>query len=203
MKRIVLTLMISSVLLGLAGGAQAASVFFDDFESGLSQWVGKSGGSAHNGQIVNDPLDSSNQVLNFKATVGGGDVFQSLGLSTAIDQPMHLSFDYLGVITGQEDESGGYIGIANGDFSHHVWLAGTGNTSGAAAILDNTIGQWQHVDIFFDARYTTSRVMIEDFVDPAFNAYFDNVSLRAVPAPAAVFAGMGLLGLLGLRRRRA
>lgn len=183
---------------GLSGAAYGGSLFFDDFESGLGQWTGK-GGGAHHAQIVADPLDATNQVINFTQTAAGGDIFQSLGLTTTASQPLVLSFDYLGVGAGQ---SGGYIGISGATDAQHFWLAGTGNTSGASPILTTT-GQWQHVEIAFNTPYTTTRVMIEDFVAPAYNAYFDNITVATpMPAPAAILAGPVLLGLVGLQRKR-
>ena len=73
------------------------NLFTDDFESDLSQWVGK-GGSTHNGQIVTDPLDSGNQVLNFTKLVAGGDVF-SVDPLLSTSGEYSLSFDYLGTVS--------------------------------------------------------------------------------------------------------
>jgi hypothetical protein len=188
---------------GYCTASHAASVFFDDFEGDLSQWTGKSGGS-HHGQIVEDPLDPSNSVLNFTETVAGGDIFQSPGLSTVPGGKMLLSFDYFGESKTGDPDGGGFIGIASASDASHVWLAGTNTTSGADPILKAT-DAWEHHEIFFDARYSTSRVMIEDFVDPARNAYFDNVRLASVPFPAAAWGGLALLGgmggVAGLRRK--
>lgn len=198
MKKFILLACVVMAIAMVPVTADAASVFTDDFESGLGQWTGKGGGT-HHGQIVADPLNPGNSVLNFTSVISAGDIFQSPGLTTTPGQELILSFDYLGTGSGQ---SGGYIGISGPTDSQHFWLAGTGSVSNAAPIL-NTTGQWQHVEIAFDTRYTTSRVMIEDFVAPAFNAYFDNVRLAsAVPVPAALVAGPALMGLIALRRRR-
>lgn len=199
MKRLTTTM---AVLLasGLCAAAQASSVFFDDFEGDLSQWTGKSG-NAHHGQIVEDPLDSSNAVVNFTESVAGGDIFQSTGLTTTPGQTMVLSFDYLG--TGIV-ESGGFIGIASSVDSDHFWLAGTDDTSDADPILQ-TNGVWATHEIVFNTPYDASRVMLEDFVDPAGNAYFDNFRLATTPVPAAAWGGIALLGgmggIAGLRRK--
>lgn len=54
--------------------ANAQTLFSDDSEGDLTQWIGKNGG-AHSGVIVEDPLRSGNHVLSFTQLVGAGDVF--------------------------------------------------------------------------------------------------------------------------------
>jgi len=197
--------------LALAGQSMASTALFeDDFESGsLSNWTGKAGGT-HHGQIVVDPHDASNNVVNFTQAISAGDLFQSTPVPTPINTTLYLSFDYLGATGGSS--SGGFIGIASQTDTPHFWLAGTQNVSGVGTILP-TDGQWHHYDLAFASIYTMSRVMLEDFVAPGYNAYFDNVRLAtdppgapasstAVPVPGAGIAGVGLVGLLAARRRR-
>src|SRR2546427_9051552 len=72
---------------------RAQQIFFDDFESGLGQWTGKSGG-AHHGVTVADPLASGHgNVLAFTALNQAGDIFSTALLSGS--GPLMLSFDYL------------------------------------------------------------------------------------------------------------
>ena len=187
------------------------NLFTDDFESDLSQWVGK-GGSTHNGQIVTDPLDSGNQVLNFTKLVGGGDVFSVDPLSSTSGE-YSLSFDYLGI--AQEGSTpnnlGGFAGYSFGLPGNHIWLAGTSGISGAAPILKDD-GSWHSYEFTFQTPNAV-RIMLEDFIGSggiAGDAYFDNVSLEAIgdasvstpEASTSLLVYFGLVGLYGLWKRR-
>ena len=57
------------MVFGVVGSANATQLFQDDFESGLTKW------SALNGQIVSDPFDGTNNVLNFSVNASGGDTY--------------------------------------------------------------------------------------------------------------------------------
>ena len=187
------------------------NLFTDDFESDLSQWVGK-GGSTHNGQIVTDPLDSGNQVLNFTKLVAGGDVF-SVDPLLSTSGEYSLSFDYLGI--AQEGSTpnnlGGFAGYSFGLPGNHIWLAGTSGSSGAAPILKDD-GSWHSYEFTFQTPNAV-RIMLEDFIHSggiAGDAYFDNVSLEAIgdasvstPEPStSLLVYFGLVGLYGLWKRR-
>ncbi|MDJ1185227.1 PEP-CTERM sorting domain-containing protein [Roseofilum casamattae] len=198
--------------LNLYHSAQAADLvlFSDSFESGLSQWVGKSGGS-HSGQIITDPLNPINQVLNFTALTGGGDVFSSLPLLSDSGS-YRLSFDYLGIaqpgsIAG---DLGGFAGYSFGLPGSHTWLAGTSGASGVNPVLADD-GTWNSYAFEFTTANAV-RIMLEDFGGSegvAGDAYFDNVRLEAVgvsanvPEPSSILA-FGIFGgsLLTLRRKQ-
>ncbi|NES65299.1 MAG: hypothetical protein F6K24_08560 [Okeania sp. SIO2D1] len=174
---------ISFLVLGLSSPSQAAylTLFFDDFESGLSQWVGKEG-EVHHGQIVTDPLDSENMVLNFTALNGRGDIFSSNSFLSASGS-YRLSFDYLGIAQAGSvpDNLGGFAGYSFGLPGAHFWLGGTSDASNAIPALEDD-GVWHSYSFNF-ATMNSLRVMLEDFggsLGVAGDAYFDNVRLETI-----------------------
>lgn len=185
----------------LSGAASAGVLFTEDFESGLSAWTGKNNG-AHNGQVVTDPLDATNSVLNWTALNSAGDTFTISTFSLAAGDYV-LEYDYLGTCTS--GNCGGFVGYSQGYPGSHVWLAGTGN---GYPDLNPDNGQWNHVVLAFSTA-TTFHLMLEDFSGSggvAGDAYFDNFVLRTpdVPAPAALsLLGFGIAGLGVARRRRS
>lgn len=205
-------LVISALGLSLPSPAQAMdlNLFADDFESDLSQWVGKSG-SSHHGQIVIDPLNPGNQVLNFTALNSGGDVF-SIDPLLSTSGEYRLSFDYLGITQpgSVPNNLGGFAGYSFGLPGSHFWLAGTSGASGADPILEDD-GNWHSYEFTFETSNAV-RIMLEDFSGSggiAGDAYFDNVKLEAVgvvnetipEASVSLFVYLGLAGLCGLRKR--
>jgi hypothetical protein len=178
-------------------------VFFDDFEGTLVAWTGVANGP-HSGAIVGDPFQAD-KALRFDATTLGGDIFTSSTFTSPAGQWL-LEFDYVGTCTS--GGCGGFIGFSQGLPGTHTWLAGSDTTSGAAPILTNT-GSWVHYSILFTASGPI-HLMLEDFnfivgtgENVAQDAYFDNISLTAVPVPAAVWLlGSALLGVSLVARRR-
>jgi len=126
MKKILTVLVIGLFLLSMFGIAQASTLFGEQFNSDLSAWTGKSGGT-HHGQIVNDPLNSQNRVLNFTALGSAGDIFSASTFLSLTSGQYILSFDYLGLDSGHgiNGNLGGTIGYSYGLPGNHVWLAGT------------------------------------------------------------------------------
>ncbi len=110
MRKAFLALVMCSPLSTTVAAGQ--TLFSDDFEGDLSQWVGKLGG-AHHGIIVDDPLRSQNRVLTFTALNGAGDIFGS-EVSVTPGQTYVLSFEYLGLpgFGGLPGDLGGFIGFA-------------------------------------------------------------------------------------------
>ena len=197
------------VLVGTTGISSAATLFSDDFESGLGQWT------AGNGQIVADPAGGTNQVLNFSSLNSAGDIFSTSSMYSSNSNLFTLSFDYYGT----SNNSGGFIGYSQGTPGSHVWLAGSDtNYSGTWLWSQNAAGpltdriligdnNWHSYQLTFAGLFNPIRLMLEDFVgsdNTAGNAYFDNIVLtNAVPVPAAVWLfGTALIGLAGFSRRR-
>ena len=196
MKRLVLL----SLFLVLSAVLSSAQTFHDDFEFGLVQWTGKSGGP-HHGIVVADPLNPANHVLSFDATVNTGDIF-SPEIAVSLGSSYILSFDYLGVpvLGTPADDTGGMIGISNGTPGDDLrWFAGTIDDNYIVLeVIDD--GQWHSYSITFDAYAELSipsgtlRITLEDWDGAACvactpgvsgDAFFDNVRLQPVgPVPA-------------------
>ena len=198
MKTKLLFLCIWAIFLSVLN-VQAAPIFSEYFEGDLSAWTGKDQG-AHFGQIVVDPLDSNNHVLNFFALNSGGDIFTKGDTFSA--GTYWLSFDYLGL--GETDDSGGYFGVSQAFAGVNRWFWATGTVSGAEDVLIDD-GAWH--SYLFELTYDHDfHLMLEEFKrsDSIIgNAYFDNIVLSAVPEPATMLLfGAGLLGLAGLGRKK-
>lgn len=188
-----------------------ADIFFnEDFEGDLTAWVGQ-GGGAHYGQIITDPLNAGNNVLNFTAMGSSGDIFTATAFALSAGQSYSVSFDYLGVPGkgGVAGDLGGYAGLAAGFPDSFMWYYGTGTATGATDVLVDD-GAWHRYTYNFTAPvsghlgdFSNVRLMFEDYRGSggvAGDAYFDNISL--VPAPGAVLLGMIGLGVAGLKLRK-
>lgn len=177
-----------------------ASTFTEDFEGGLGNWTGINEG-VHHGVIVVDPLNlnGNNYVLGFTTNIGGGDIFTTNPVFAAGEY--RLKFDFLGILEDGVTDAGGYLGISQGFAGSHTWLFSTGGVSGSNPILVDD-GSWHSYNRTFVAA-SDFHLMLEDFVAPGMNAYFDNFELSPVPEPATMLLfGIGLLGLAGVNRRK-
>jgi hypothetical protein len=185
-----------ALILGSSLGASVAAgqtLFSEDFESDLSQWVGKSEG-AHSGLIVLDPLRPGNAVLTFSAITIAGDAFGTAETVTP-GQTYILEFEYLGLPgMGTPGNLGGFIGFAEDTPSSHRWLTATVVSGGSEddSLIDD--GQWRAYSIEFDPYNVppraccydgiptndTIRVMVEDWQyagGVAGDIFFDNIRL--------------------------
>lgn len=184
--------------------AMALPIFSEGFESNLSKWL-----TPGSGQIVVDPLNSLNHVLNFASTASGGDIFTAKNLAGGA---YYLSFDILGTCTN--GKCGGFVGIDDGAGEH--WLSGDTSYAAQSSVINN--GTWQHIDFLFTAT-NTFRLKLEDFAwsGTAQDVYFDNICISSqagdsacttsrttVPEPASLaLLGLGLAGLGFSRRKKA
>ena len=96
--------------------AGAGTLFFDDFENGLSAW------NTTYGQIVTAPVDAQThgQVVNFSSDKSGGDLQRIDGITPDPGTTCIFSFDYLGF-----GNAWGWAGInddGTGMPSPHMWV---------------------------------------------------------------------------------
>jgi hypothetical protein len=196
----------AAILVGtLCQGAVADLYFYEDFESDLSAWTGKSGG-VHHGVITTDPLNGGNQVLTFTEPSGFGDLFTQDAFDLPPGSTYRLSFDYLGLVNQEPGGSGGFAGLSAGLPGEHLWYYGTNTTSGAASVLVDD-GHWHHYAYDFTAPTAVGNsvhLMFEDFYSglggAAGDAYFDNIAFQ-IPLPGAILLGILGLGTAGWRLR--
>ena len=214
---------ILGLVLFFGNPASATTLFFEGFESDMSNWFGK-GGGAHNGIIVPDPLGGPGNVLTFSATNAAGDIFTQDTFSSH-DNRYILSFDYLGTCNGPD--CGGFIGFSKGTPSSHGWF------NYSYPLGHST--QWQHVTIEFTPGEVNAMIaggphyiyynysggsfsandpihlMVEDWYSPGppRDAFFDNILLTdgsgpsGIPEPSTLLLlSAGVLGLFGYARRR-
>jgi hypothetical protein len=200
MKSKPLTALLLMLLAATVSGRAQSTLFEDNFENGnLNQWTGKLG-TPHHGQIVTDPLNPTNHVLNFTEVAAGGDIFNASPISLAgKPRPFILSFDFLGLPVGGASpfEYGGFAGITSDPDGvlPHYWLAGTYppalNVPTNIATSLTADGQWHHYSVDFTAlvlsnNLTTIQVMLEDWFDRSSipgDVYFDNIRLVAGNVP--------------------
>ena len=121
-------------------------LFAEDFEQGLGQWSGRSGG--HHAEIVADPLSNGNLVVRFTRPVAAGDIF-SPPIQIDPDSTYTLTFYYLGLATtgSTPDHLGGFIGIADEIGGVHSWLGGTDTAQAPTHLIDDDA--WHSYSITF------------------------------------------------------
>ena len=91
-------IVLAVTLISCGASIAGPTLFSDDFESGLGQWVGIDGTSAsHNGIIVTGAPANTTNVLTFTSTNSGGDIFASQLISHT-GAPITIDFDYRGVL---------------------------------------------------------------------------------------------------------
>ena len=177
------------------------TLFFEDFESNLSQWTGKNN-STHSGVIVNDPLEKD-KALSFISRQSGGDIF-TLNSFSSPSQIYRLSFDYLGLPQrwSQPNDLGGFVGYRTSlSGNADSWLAGTSRNS--IQLSPNFLelpdtGKWEPISISFTTNKSL-KLTLEDYFYSwgiSGDVYFDNIHLEAmVPNSKSVPEPSNLFGL--------
>ncbi|MFO1478126.1 MAG: hypothetical protein U1F98_15930 [Verrucomicrobiota bacterium] len=177
-------------------------LFADNFERGnLNQWTNKFNDVPH-AQIVADPLNPANRVLNFFQVNAGGDIFSARPARVdGTRQHVVLSFDFLGLPNPgtQPADIGGFAAIATDNTGYASWfVAGTYipalNVPAPIATPLAADGQWHHYDIdvtdLVNAYGMTNiQVALEDWYGLdgiAGDAYFDNIVLTAKLDPSVI-----------------
>lgn len=185
-----------TALFFVAQHSSAATLFYEDFESDLSQWSANTGSlnGSFGGVIVDDPLQTD-RALTFSQLDGSIDIW-----TTSINNPTGsyiLSFDYLG--TCQTTNCGGFI-----------WNSITG-WNGTTYPYPDTLpdtGRWEHVQISFTG-VTSIQLGLEDWNGSGGtfgDAYFDNIELtdqfgssrETGSVPVSNTIALMLIGLSGL-----
>jgi PEP-CTERM motif len=186
--------------LSLSTLAQASLVsVIADFETGLSGWTERNP-ALPSAEIVADPLTSGRgNVLTFQRVGSSGTLF-SVDTSSSADGRFVLSFDYLGIPPqgAAPTYSGGYIGVVRGMDEPGAWIGGAGSYASRIALIDDSA--WHSYTYTFTSEWGGSlRVMVEDWDGAgtvARNAFFDNISLQAVPEPTSIaLVGLALLAM--------
>jgi len=191
-----------------------AQLFSENFENGLSQWTGNSGGSS-SAVTVADPLNSGHgMVLALTTITLGGDIFSANPLS--FQGSYQVSFDYLGRpgLGGVPGDLGGFMGFSDSlhpvyQYVDHFWFAGTIDGYGGLSTTLIDDGAWHHYSITVPGTFVGPHyLMIEDYDGSggvAGDALFDNIVVAPVPEPslsALVLPGL-LLGVLRIKNNRA
>lgn len=189
-----------ALLLALGGSSLSAGVIFsENFEGTLT---GNWAANAH-GQIVTDPANSTNHVLNFSDLQGAGDLFSNI---LPVASTYYIEFDYYyGTAFAY---GGGFVGV---DAPGETWLLGdcNGCYSTYSTALDGlSSSTWHHIQLAVPATDIGSgptQLKLEQFVGSAGNAYFDNIVISndgfAAPEPGTLLLiGIGA-GLVVLARK--
>lgn len=199
-QRLLIGTMSFLLVLGMVTNSHA-SLFSDNFESGLSQWT------STNGQIVADPLNGTNHVLHFIQNKSGGDAFTLSSFALTPGVTYTFSFDYLGTISGSPPQAYAGISPTNTTVPTAGWVFAS-VAYGNAQLLTND-NTWHSYTFSFSDSFlnsiggSTVYLTFQQAAGSVGTAYFDNVSLTAVPIPAALWLlGSGLIGLAGVRRFR-
>lgn len=181
-------------------------LFSDNFESGnLNQWIGKLGG-ATSGQIVADPLNSSNSVLTFGGVTFGGDIFSASPLNVSMERRYVLKFDFLGLLGAPEN--GAFIGFSELPEAtlNPFWVGSTyppglsAPPSVATTLVANS--QWRSYEIDFTEivasnGLTQTFLMLEDWFDRGSvpgDVFFDNISVVGLFDPSTILAQVSCAG---------
>lgn len=228
MNRLVIAVLCVCAM-AVSSPSRASSIFLDDFESGALNplvWTGLGGaaGPGTSAQVLQDPYDSSNNVINFQALGSGGDLFSVMAFAPG---QYWLSFDYLGFPgNGSErpsglsaaavaSDSGGFIGVSPG-FGPvgESWLADTSpDFITPVSLIDD--GTWNTYVIPF-VFASSFQLKLQDWVGSnprTEDAFFDNIQLfdadpngaSPVPEPGTLLlmASAGAGAVVRRRRRRA
>ncbi len=190
-RTLALLLALTGTACGSSTGPESPPIFSEDFESGLSQWTGRQMG--HHAQIVDDPLNPGNKVVNFTETVAAGDIF-SVPIPVVEGEEYQLRFDYLGLPQegSQPGNLGGFIGVSDGAFRAEIWLYGPAQNP--ATHLHDLVedGHWHSYSVtftpsaMFQLAEGTVYLLLEDGegdLSVPGDAYFDNIEIYG-PQPS-------------------
>lgn len=191
------------LFLALVAPGSAGVIFSDNFESGSlspARWANTGSGVV----AVGSPTPGNN-ALRFALTASGGDVFSVLLPRTT--SSYQLDFDFFGT----EAADNFLIGFAGIDHQTFAWGL---NEQWLWNALGTPAGQWAHVSVTFTPQVSSPFSLkleagsVEPGGSPAFEIYFDNISIREIedapePATLALTVGGAVLSALLARRGKS
>lgn len=213
----------ASVLMGLVGTANAATVTFTDQSSFLSSLSGSS-------STLDFESQSSGSLINSGDTLGGITFSYSIG-PPPIDMMVTNDFlttsgsNYLGL-----DDAGNYnlfiagdtftmtfdtpqnaIGmyLVSGDvlFENDVSITTSSGSAFNSDVVNITFGDGgfaYYIGLTSDTAFSSATLQFDTAAEGAFLYSIDDITVSAVPVPAAVWLfASGLIGLTGVARRKA
>jgi hypothetical protein len=206
MRASYLSIVVSTALLGSVANCSAMSVFADNFQTDLSQWMPTQGytGSA---AIVADPLGGGGNALTFGQATAHGDIITRNTFGSSGPSTYAISFDYLGSCGQPNCGLYVYDYVSSqslvSDFAYPVLLQ-------IAAT-----GSWQHVSVLFSTLgpmglgledWNGDNIPGQTFGAPPAVTYLRNLEVSQTPIPAALplfSTGLGAMGIIAwLRSRR-
>lgn len=206
------------VALIFASSVHAAPVFFDDFEDGdANGWSVFATGSGSTGVEVNN-----GSMRAFAAQTQSGQNSLSRDFSYADDSLLSFEMQVIAnPSTGAESSGGVRISFLNSFNIEIDSLSFVNSTDGALPangfFIDETLNQFSNTMANFAAfgglndTSAVATMSLEFFAEARRSAccfanskvWFDNVTVSAVPVPAAAWLfGSGLLGLIGVAKRK-
>jgi hypothetical protein len=172
--------------------APPGALFFEDFESGLTQWRGKSNSVPETAVVGCDPSGQhSGDVMHITGCSAGGDAFSLPGFHCSLANPCFVAYDAKG---------NPWQGFSDGFPGNHIWTAGDDADVAAGGLHISThhdTEDWHRVEYVFpaiknfihgdtSAEIVQVHFMAESATSDCDQTFFDNIQVtRATPEQVA------------------